>query len=461
MHQPIQIIDLSLSFPHKTCFENFSAQILFGDRIAIIGRNGSGKSSLLKVIASKNSNESLSYIPQIIDDFNELSGGERFNKKLSQALSKYPSIFLLDEPTNHLDLKNRKSLMRMLKAYYGTLIIATHDKELLHSCINILWHIDGGRITVFRGSYDDYIREKRIKHHSISRKINALEHDRNAMHKSLMKEQERVSQSIKIGKQKIANKKWMKSAGDLKVMKAEKSQGNRLKSIDEKKQELLDRLSEIRLPEIITPKFYLPCQKNTKRTIVSIVNGSVGYSDKVVLHNINLSVESQEHVAIIGNNGSGKTTLVRAIYADLMVTRGGYWVVPHPRNIGYLDQRYGNLDPDKSAVEIIREETSWDRKEVRGFLNDFLFRKNEEANAPIKALSEGEKARLSLAKIAANPPQLLILDEITNNIDLETRDHIIEILREYRGAMLVISHDEFFLVAAHIERRLNVSVSSE
>jgi ATPase subunit of ABC transporter with duplicated ATPase domains len=114
--------------------------------------------------------------------------------------------------------------------------------------------------------------------------------------------------------------------------------------------------------------------------------------------------------------------------------------------MGYLDQCYGNLNPEKSAFEIISDtKPSWSTGEIRRHLNDFIFRKNEEVNAPMKNLSGGERARLSLAKIAAHPPKLLILDEITNNIDWETRNHVIEILCEYPSAMIVISHDDDFL----------------
>ncbi|MDR1333746.1 MAG: ATP-binding cassette domain-containing protein [Holosporaceae bacterium] len=189
MHNPIQIKDFSLFFPHKTCFENFSAQISFGDRIGIIGRNGEGKSSLLRMIVEKNFDVSVAYVPQIVEDFAELSGGERFNKTLSQALSQNPSMLLLDEPTNHLDSHNRKSLVRMLEGYSGTLIIVTHDKELLHRCIDILWHIEGGKIVIFCGKYEDYTEETRLKRHSVTRQIESLEREKKAVHQRLMKEQ--------------------------------------------------------------------------------------------------------------------------------------------------------------------------------------------------------------------------------------------------------------------------------
>ena len=144
-------------------------------------------------------------------------------------------------------------------------------------------------------------------------------------------------------------------------------------------------------------------------------------------------------MAIRGDNGSGKTTLIKAILNDPSVLKSGDWHVPNREDIGYLDQHYGTLDPHKTVTETIHGLVpTWAHGEIRKHLNDFLFRKNEEVNAFVKTLSGGEKVRLSLAQIAAKTPRLLVLDEITNNLDLETRDHVIQVLKEYPGAMLVI-----------------------
>jgi ATPase subunit of ABC transporter with duplicated ATPase domains len=457
MHDPIFIKDFSLSFPHKTCFENFSTQIRFGDRIGIIGRNGAGKSSLLKMIADKFSDLSVAFIPQIITDFDELSGGQRFNKSLSRALSKNPSILLPDEPTNHLDWHNRKSLIHMLQSFCGTLIVVTHDEELLRSCIDILWHIDDGKVTIFRGKYDDYMNEICSKRRSIIRQTELLERERKSEHRNLMKEQERVAKKVSAGEKKIAAKKWMKSVGDLKAVKAEKSQGEKFKIIDEKKRKLSEQLLQLRLPEIIVPKFQIAHQNVSDKILVSVIDGAVGYADKIVLQNINLAVTARERIAVVGANGCGKTTLVKAILGDTNIVKFGDWYAPSPQDIGYLDQHYGNLDPERSAVEIISEVNhALNHAEIRRHLNDFLFRKNEEVTVLIKNLSGGERARLSLAKIAARPPKHLILDEITNNVDPETRNHVIEILREYPGAAIIISHDNDFLSRIGIKNRVEI-----
>lgn len=435
------IKNFTLTFQNKLCFEDFSAEIRPGDRIAIIGRNGSGKSSLLKMIYEANPDSA--YVPQIITEFDELSGGERFNKSLSKALGQNPSTLLLDEPTNHLDRNNRKSLMKMLMNFRGTLIMVTHDEELIEKCSDIIWHINNGKITIFCGKYRDYIAEQQAKSQIISSQIHQLEKEKKTIHERLMKEQEKTAKSRAAGQKKLDNKKWMKSIADLKAMKAEKSQGKNIRSIEKRKSDLSEQLDEIYIPKTIVPKFTIPVGIKSG---VSITDGTVSYQNKLVLSDINLSLSSGEKLAIVGRNGSGKTTLIRAIMNDPRISRTGTWLVPRPEDIGYLDQHYGNLNPEKMPFEAIQNANpNWKNSEIRGHLNDFLFRKNEEVFNKIKNLSGGEKARLSLAIIAARVPKLLILDEITNNIDLETKTHIADILKAYPSSMIIISHDQVFL----------------
>lgn len=468
IHKPIQIKELELSFPHKTCFEDFNVTINYGNRIAVIGRNGSGKSTLLKILLGNFEATSgdvkvpqdavIGYIPQIIDEFGYSSGGERFNEAMTKALSLHPNILLLDEPTNHLDRHNRKSLMRMLQNYSGTLIIVSHDTELLRNYIHSFWHIDNGKVQVFSGNYDDYIENIKLKRTAIEQELTKLEHQKKDTHKRLMQEQQKAAKSKSKGTKNIENNKWTKMTANFRVMKAEKSQGKNLKDIANTKNKLNLQLEEIRLPEVITPKFHLNSSDFKNRVLVQITGGSIGYKPhQPVISNINFTVSSGEHIAIIGDNVSGKTTLIKAIIGDKSLYKEGEWLVVSRNDIGYLDQHYSTLEPDKSVFEIIKDiMPNRSHAEIRNHLNDFLFRKNEEVNNKVSKLSGGEKARLSLAQIAACTPKLLILDEITNNLDLETRQHIIQILKSYPGAMIVISHDADFLQEIAIENFLKI-----
>ncbi len=458
MHKPIQIKDLDLSFPHKTCFENFSCQIPYSSRIAIIGRNGSGKSSLLKMIASLCGEDVVvGYVPQVIVDHTDLSGGQRLNKAVTEALSLDPNVLLLDEPTNHLDSSNKKSLMRMLQNYPGTLIMVSHDKELLRQCTDALWHIDHGKIHIFSGNYDDYMREIKLKRASIEGELELLSRKSKGMHHKLMQEQQRSSKSKAKGQKSIDQRKWPTVVSQAKAGRAEETSGRKKSAIDKRKSDLAESLSDLRLPEIIIPKFSIEGSDAGKGMIVQISAGSVGYCEGL-LSGIALSLACGERIAITGDNGSGKSTLIKAILGDESVYKTGDWHVIKWEDIGYLDQHYGTLNPDKTVLETIADLVpAWSHAEIRRHLNDFLFRKNEEVNALVSTLSGGEKARLSLAQIAAKTPKLLILDEITNNLDLETKEHVIQVLKYYPGAMIVISHDADFLEEIGISEVVDVN----
>lgn len=456
-HKPIQIKNLGLCFLNKTCFLDFSTQINNGSKIAIIGRNGSGKSTLLKIL--KGSFEStegkiiipqdvvFGYLPQVVDEFDSLSGGQRLNKALTIELCKNPDVLLLDEPTNHLDSENRKMLLKKLGSYPGTLIVVSHDQELIRKCVDTIWHIDNGKINIFSGSYDDYLIEIERKRKSIQDDLSRLNRQKKEMHDSLMREQIRSSKSRAKGEQKIAKKKWLPGVGHAYKSGAEKASGKKNLEIDSKKEELNQKLNELRLPEVIVPKFSLTAENIGNNSIITIKDGSVGYQDKdFVLKEVSLSISSKGRLAILGNNGSGKTTLIRAILGDSDIVKTGVWTLPKSEEIGYLDQHYKTLDPERTVFQTIKALVpSQADDQIRKLLNDFLFRKNDEVNAKIKNLSGGEKARLSLAQIAAKTPKLLILDEATNNLDLETRNHVIQVLKDYPGTLIAISHDRDFL----------------
>lgn len=479
MHKTISLRNISLSFSSKNCFEDFSSSIYPGSRIAIIGRNGSGKSSLLNILRGKlypsdgditiPDDICIGYVPQIIHDFNDLSGGQRLNKRLSETLSQSPDLLLLDEPTNHLDKENRKSLMQMLKRYQGSLIVVSHDTELLRKCVDILWHIEpsyaqgfgdhgNNRIHEFTGSYDDYMREIKQKRASIEKELASLKQGKKETHNALMQEQKRAASSKAKGQKNMDQKKWPTIVSKSKALRAEQTSGKKKSAIDKKKRQLADQLSDLRLPEVILPKFSLSADNVSNSNLLSINGGSIGYeANKIILKDISLSLAGKERVAICGRNTSGKSTLLKAILSKDEIIKTGDWYLPRIDHIGYLDQHYSNLQPDLSVIQHIQElRPDWTEIESRRHLNDFLFRKNEEVMQIAANLSGGEKARLSLSLIAAKTPRLIILDEITNNLDLETKEHVTCVLKQYPGAMIIVSHEEDFLKNINIDHTYTI-----
>ncbi len=463
MHRPICLNNISLPFANKRCFEDFSAHIYPGNRIAIIGRNGSGKSSLLNLLRQQlvpSTGEvmipdgiCLGYVEQTIEDFQHLSGGERFNKLLSEVLAEDPDVLLLDEPTNHLDSDNRKHLIQMLKRYQGTLIIVTHDTELLRSCVDTLWHIHEHAIHVVKGSYEDYMRAMLQQRAAIEKELVSLRRDKKDAHEALMQEQERAAKSKAKGHKSVEQQKWSRSVGHSQARRAESTAGKKKSAIDTKKQQLIDQLSDLSLPEIIVPKFSLTSEITSSGSLLSISGAAVGYrADKLIVENIHLTLGGKERIAIAGKNGSGKSTLLKAIVGQSSLFKTGNWQLPRLAHISYLDQHYATLEPALSVMAHVQAASpDWKEAEARRHLSDFLFRRNEEVNQLAASLSGGEKVRLALSILAANTPRLLIVDEITNNLDLETKQHVVDVLKHYPGAMIVVSHEADFLTQIGIE----------
>ncbi len=190
---------------------------------------------------------------------------------------------------------------------------------------------------------------------------------------------------------------------------------------------------------------------------IQFKNVSLSFREKTCFENFHTSINHGSRIALIGRNGSGKSILDKAFLGDKKVITNGDWYLPKLKEIGYLDQHYSTLSSNQTVLESLAELVSWPHAELRRHLNDFLFRKNEEVHRPISQLSGGEKARLSLAHLAAKTPQLLILDEVTNNLDLEIRQHLINMFKVYPGAMILISHDGDFLNEVGIDETYDVS----
>lgn len=468
MHNPIQICELSLQLGTKLCFDNFSYTIYSGEKIAIIGDNGSGKSGLLKLIANlkespideitRDNNLVYGYVPQIINSFTKLSGGQRFNKVLSQVMSNHPDILLLDEPSNHLDENNRKSLFQLIKNHPATQVIISHDVELLDACIDTLWHIHDGRVTIFKGKYSSYLTQLARERKKLLSEINQLKQAQKNQHEALMQEQLRAKNSRKQGEKHIKQRKWPTITSGTKARRAETTAGKNKANLNTAKDKISSQLGGLWEAEEISYSFNL-CPSQTNKVVVTISDGSFGYlGSGMLLSKVNLNICAGEKVAIKGANGSGKSTLVKAIMQDTNIWLSGEWSVPNLTCIAYLDQHYTNLPAKQTIIEYIKSlQPTLSNAEVRTFLNQFLFRKNEEVNKVINILSGGEKVRLSLAAIALQKPKLLVLDEVTNNIDLNTKQHIIQVLRSYSGAMLIISHDKSFLELIQITRSYNIS----
>jgi len=381
----------------------------------------------------------------------ELSGGQQMLLALVRLLTQEPNILLLDEPTNHLDHQNRDLLMSFLNSWKGTALIVSHNIELLNSWPQIIWDIHDGSITIFEGNYKNYQQEKKVRFSQLTQRIETLQQEKKKLTADVQAEQRRSAQSKKKGLKKYAGDK--KALGRKREIAGQTT--SRIKgTLSQKKQETKALLDELRQPAKIVPKFNISRQAQ-KSPGADIRNGAVAYDADVILDDINLFIAPLDRVALIGENGSGKSTFIKALLNDPDVHRDGDWNISLHQSIGYLDQHQKTLDAYSSPFEAIKTlQPMWDHQRVRRFLNNFLFRKNEEVMATVSTLSGGERMRLALACIAAQSPPLLILDEATNNLDLTTRQHVIDVITAYPGTLIVASHDYDFLRKINIQRVL-------
>lgn len=389
------------------------------------------------------------------------SGGERLNACLSQALAAEPNVLLLDEPSNHLDQRNRRSLIRCLRNWCGTLLLVSHDIELIRQCTDIVRHIEDEKVHIFRGDHLDYLRERRSRHEAIEHELKLLARESKAAHDALMRERQRAAKSKRRGEKSIDQRKWPTVVSKSKTARAVETPGRKQSAIQARRKELDEDRRALRPPESVTPTFSFDAATRGERTLVAIRQGGVGYPGRApVLHDVALTVEAHDRLALKGDNGSGKTTLVRAMLNDPRVWRTGDWMLPRAEEMAILDQHYAMLAPHQTALATIASmRPAWPEAQLRRHLANYLFFTNAQVHTPVASLSGGEKARLCMARIGALTPRLIILDEPGNNLDLETRSHLEQVLQAFPGAMIVISHDEAFLEEIGITESLTLMKS--
>ncbi len=337
------------------------------------------------------------------------SGGWRMRVNLASALFAEPDILLLDEPSNHLDLEASLWLETYLMDYPHMLIIVSHDRELLNKVPQRILHLDEGKLTLYTGGYDTFERVRR---------------ERMALQKA---------QAVKQQAQRDHMQKFV-DRFRAKASKAKQAQ-SRLK--------MLERMEPIiGLTESSAVGFNIPEPEELPPPMIDMENCSVGYDPDIpILKNINLRIDMDDRIALLGANGNGKTTFLRLL-AGRMKTLSGSYRKSGKLRVGYfaqnqLDELDKTLTPI-GQINLFRPKEG--EQQIRSRLGAFGFGADK-ANTLIKNLSGGEKARLAIACICLDKPQILLLDEPTNHLDIDSRQALIQALTAYSGAVLLVSHD--------------------
>ncbi|MFT5950597.1 MAG: ATP-binding cassette subfamily F protein uup [Francisella sp.] len=493
--QLISLKNISLSFGTQIILDQAYLEITKGQKICLIGRNGTGKSTLLKIIEASvipdggdvithnnavvssmvqdvpsdlagsikdvvlcgleevgpkliryqhlletdYESDELEGLQKYIDEnhawnylndvdilasklkldpeaiFSELSGGMKRRVILARALIKKPDLLLLDEPTNHLDIDSIKWLEDFLKDFKGAILFITHDRKFLNNVATSIVELDRGQLYSFDGNYTRFIEKKEII-------LNSQEKENSNFDKKLAQEEVWIRQGVKA--------------------RRTRNEG-RVRALEQMRRDRKDRRSKIGGVDINVTNV-----EKSSRKLVSAKEIGCKFEKDYLFNNFSVEIHRGDKIAIIGKNGCGKSTLLNCLLGNSLPTVG---TIEHADNlkVAYFDQLRDQLDMSSSIVDNVKEGSDFITvagKEVHviTYLQKFLF-SPDRLHAPITHLSGGEKNRLLLAKILSKPSNVIILDEPTNDLDIETLEILEEMLISYQGTIILISHDREFI----------------
>lgn len=517
----IELNKIKKNYGLKNILDGFSLELKTGERVALIGQNGSGKSTILKIIAKQESVDSgtinirngakIGILNQIYENekedisvekflyksfeeilkvekklnkletqmstevnadklekiineygrmqerfslmggyeiqerfnkicsrfyinkellkqsYNLLSGGEKTRVNLAKLLLTQPEILLLDEPTNHLDIHSLEFLEELILKYKGTVLIVSHDRYFLDKVINKTVLLENGKENIYYGNYSYFLKENE------RRTLAQFEN-----YKNQQKQIEKMKESI------LTLRKFGDLAGNEMFFKRAKNIEKRLE-----KMEIIDRVDLNK--KSLDLKFNI--KKRSGNDVLKLENVEKKFDQKVIFKDANLTLNYGEKAALIGKNGSGKSTLIKMILGQDTNFQGELKLGTSIK-IGYISQNIIFEDNEKTVLDYYLEGNNLSETEARSKLAKYGFRQ-ENAFKRIGKLSGGEKVRIILMKLIQKDINFLILDEPTNHIDIDTREILEEALKEYKGTVLFVSHDRFFINAI-ANRVLNI-----
>ena len=473
----IRAIDLSYSYGLEPLFSHINFMVSRNQKVGLVGSNGSGKSTLFKLISKlefpdEGSIESLGSIENVpqevkkdifldsastireyinpnltkqdyelreylvglelqnIDlnhDPKKLSGGQKTKLAIIRALIKEPDILLLDEPTNFLDIQGKRWIANFLVKYPKTLLIVSHDLDLLDRgidkilCINKYTH----EIEEYKGNYTNYVKTKELADALKTRHI--------------ITEQKHIAQ-MKKGLLKMAH------------VKSEKGVRQRL-NLQHRVEKMEEALPE--LPHTAKNiKLVLPEPANVGSLPIWVKKVSKSYGSRAVLTQVSLDIHRGERIALNGPNGAGKSTLIK-IVMGLVKPDSGEVLIDQKTSIGYYSQELETLDYQKTLYQTIKDSCKLSEGPIRSILAKFLFT-GDKVFQEVSLLSGGEKTRLAIATLLAQNYNLLILDEPTTYLDVLSQRVILDSIKEYKGALLIVSHTPEFIKELNLDRILSL-----
>jgi len=439
------LADAELAYGDHPLLDRAALSLEPGERLGLIGRNGTGKSSLLSVIAGAaalddgelkrqaglrvvlveqepalprpgavEAHKLEKYLHLFGVGSSPASGGERKRAALAHAFAQEPDLLLLDEPTNHLDIDGIVSLENLLLRQ-GAAIVVTHDRAFLDRVATRIVELDRGRLASFPGNFSAYERAKAAQLAAeavVQRKFDRFWAQEEA---------------------------WIRKGIEARRTRNE-GRVRRLERLREARAARRERLGNVKLA--------IGQGSRSGKLVCELTKVSKSFADRPIVKDLDLIISRGDRLGLVGPNGSGKTTLLNLILGNLAPDSGRVRLGANLQ-VAYFDQMREQLDPEKTVAETISPGSEWvelegGRKHVMSYLGDFLFPPRR-ASSPVRMLSGGERNRLLLARLFARPANVLVLDEPTNDLDIESLELLEQALQDYSGTLLLVSHDRAFL----------------
>lgn len=457
----ISLSNVSFGYNDNNLLNGVSIAFNSNEHIAIIGDNGSGKTTLLKLLDgdllpdSGNINKNASvYMLNQINVSDSKSGGEQQMFALMRAFESGADILLLDEPTNNLDSDAKQVFFNQLNNYPNGAVIVSHDRQLLQQMDKII-ELQNGKVKVYGGNYDFYLEQKQIESDSIYSKYVDTQKSIARLNKTINIAQNTRQHHEAKQQKEINNSRRSRLEANALKGKSQETEAKKRNIIQKKIDEQISiqqSLSEQMRNENI--KIPMPNKPFYSKELVQISNLCFAYDSKKIFDNFNFTMYGGGRIRIVGKNGSGKTTLLKLICGNLHPTSG---TIKTFGKTAYLNQDLSVLDKNKSIVENIMKISGCLKHDAHAIAAGFGFR-GDSAMKSVGILSGGELLKATLAAIigSSEQPDLLILDEPTNNLEIKSISILENALNQYRGAILLVSHDEMFADNIKIDKILQI-----
>lgn len=445
MTMDLMVHEIKVTTGFQTLFNIKNLQVQSGQKIGIIGRNGSGKSTFLKVLASQINaditnftlNGTIKMLPQLKETSDHKSGGEISQDYIVRALNQAPKILLADEPTTNLDASHVNWVEKHLKEFQGSLLLVSHDRKLLDEVVDTIWELKDGEIKEYTGNYSNYISQKDNEHKHQAKEYDKYKQKKQDLEQALDYKQKQAALATKKPKNLSSSESRQKGAEPY-FAKLQKGLHQNAKAIEKR----LERLEEVEKPEEESPiKMSLSNSRSYMNQIIIRANDLTGeVPGKRLWKASTFYLKGGDKVGITGPNGSGKTTFLKKLLAN---NHESFYVSPSVK-IGYFAQNLDILDKEKSILENVKEDSLQSETLIRTVLAR-LGLDDIAINRPVHVLSGGERVKVSLAKIFVSDCNTLVLDEPTNYLDIYAMEALEDLLKEYEGTIIVVSHDRQFI----------------